>query len=317
MREIGATRKDSSGWKVVQQLRMVFVLLAMILVFSLLSPYFIKIKNIYSIGMTCSVIGIVCIGQALVLLTGMFDLSVGAIAGFVGMAVAYLTNAFGMYPIMLAAGILIGMLLGLVNGLLVAKGKVNALITTLGMMTILQGSTFLISNGYAIGVGLPEFKFLGTTRIFSIPLPILILIALYMVFYVILKFTVFGRYIYCIGGNRESARLSGIDIDAIQILVFVLAGALAAFGGVILASRLSSAQTSAGGDYAMNSIAACVLGGISLVGGEGNIWSALVGVVIIGVLQSGLIMINMPSYYQWIATGLVLILAVYFDARKK
>ena len=127
----------------------------------------------------------------------------------------------------------------------------------------------------------------------------------------------FGRYIYSIGGNAEAAKLSGINVDRIRILVYTLSGLLSAFGGIILASRLGAAQTTAGSQYPLNSIAACVLGGISIAGGEGVIFGALIGVAIIGVLQSGLIMINMPSYYQWIATGLVLLIAVYVDTMKK
>jgi ribose/xylose/arabinose/galactoside ABC-type transport system permease subunit len=263
------------------------------------------------------VIGIVCIGQSLALLTGSFDLSVGSIAGFSGIVVAQLTRAYGMYPLVLVLGIAIGAFIGLLNGLLIAKAKVNALITTLGMMTIFEGGTFLASRGFAVGVNTPEFRFLGTTHVFGVPLPILILVFLYVVFYLILRFTVFGRYVYSIGGNPEAARLSGINVDRIRILVFVIIGALAAFGGCLLASRLGSAQTTAGNMYPLNSIGACVLGGIAITGGVGNLFGALIGVAIIGVLKSGLIMINMPSYYQWVANGIVLILAVYLDTRRR
>ena len=138
-----------------------------------------------------------------------------------------------------------------------------------------------------------------------------------MIFFFVLRYTVFGRYIYSIGGNAEAAKLSGINVDKIRILVYMLSGMLSAFGGNILASRLGAAQTTAGSQYPLNSIAACVLGGISIAGGEGVIFGSLIGVAIIGVLQSGLIMINMPSYYQWIATGLVLLIAVYVDTMRK
>ncbi|MCP4397764.1 MAG: ABC transporter permease [bacterium] len=303
--------------KVLNDLRMLLVLIALIVLFSILSPYFLRLRNLYAIGLTISVIGIVCIGQSLVLLTGAFDLSVGSVAGFAGMVTAYLTKSYGSYPLMLLVGLGIGALIGLTNGLLVTKAKVNALITTLSMLTIFQGGTFLVSNGFAIGVNQKAFRFLGTTRIFSIPLPIIILLVLYAAFYVVLKYSVFGRYIYSIGGNPEAARLSGIDVDKIQIQVFMIGGMLSAFGGILLASRLGAAQTTAGSQYPLNSIAACVLGGISIAGGEGNVLGALVGVSIVGVMQAGLIMVGMPSYYQWIATGIVLIVAVYFDSRRK
>jgi ribose/xylose/arabinose/galactoside ABC-type transport system permease subunit len=140
---------------------------------------------------------------------------------------------------------------------------------------------------------------------------------LYALFYLVLKFSVFGRYVYSIGGNAEAARLSGINVDRMRILVYTLSGLLSGLGGIVLASRLGSAQVDAGSQYPINSIAACVLGGISIAGGEGVIWGSLIGVAIVGVLQSGLIMVGMPSYYQWIATGIVLLAAVYIDQLRK
>lgn len=312
-----ALRTKTSVSKIINNLRMLLVLVGLIIIFSILSPYFLSVRNLWAIGLTISVIGIVCIGQSIVLLTGDFDLSVGSVAGFCGIVVASLTKAYGMYPLMFIFGLGLGVLIGLINGLLVAKAKVNALITTLGMMTIFQGAIFLVSNGFAVGVNQPDFRFLGTTRLLSIPLPIIILVVLYLVFYLILKYSVYGRYVYSIGGNPEAARLSGINVDKLRVLTFMLVGGLSAFGGILLASRLGSAQTTAGSQYPLNSIGACVLGGIAITGGVGNIWGALIGVAIIGVLKSGLIMINMPSYYQWVANGLVLIIAVYVDTRRR
>ncbi len=303
--------------RVLNNLRMLFVLIGLVILFSILSPYFLTARNLMAIGLTISVIGIVCIGQSMVLMTGDFDLSVGSVAGFCGMVVAWLTKNYGLYIPMFLVGLAIGGLIGCINGLLVTKAKVNALITTLSMMTIFQGATFLVSNGFAVGVNQDDFRFLGTYRLAGIPMPIIILVVLYMIFFFILKYSVFGRYIYSIGGNPEAARLSGINVDKIKVLVFTFTGILSAFGGILLASRLGSAQTTAGSQYPLNSIAACVLGGIAIAGGEGNILGALIGVAIIGVLKSGLIMVNMPSYYQWIANGIVLIAAVYLDTRRK
>ncbi len=303
--------------RIFNNLRMLFVLIGLVILFSILSPYFLTGRNLTAIGLTISVIGIVCIGQSMVLMTGELDLSVGSVAGFCGMMVAWLTKNHGLYIPMFVVGLVLGGTIGLVNGLLVTKAKVNALITTLAMMTIFQGATFLVSNGFAVGVSRDDFRFLGTYRLLGIPMPIIILIVLYVIFFFIMKYSVFGRYIYSIGGNSEAARLSGINVDKIKVLVFSFTGVLSAFGGILLASRLGSAQTTAGSQYPLNSIAACVLGGIAIAGGEGNILGALIGVAIIGVLKSGLIMVNMPSYYQWIANGIVLIAAVYLDTRRK
>lgn len=301
----------------MNNLRMLFVLIGLVILFSILSPYFLTARNLTAIGLTISVIGIVCIGQSMVLMTGELDLSVGSVAGFCGMMVAWLTKNYGLYIPMFFVGLILGASIGLINGLLITKAKVNALITTLAMMTIFQGAIFLVSNGFAVGVNRDDFRFLGTFRLAGIPMPIIILIVLYGIFFVILKYAVFGRYIYSIGGNPEAARLSGINVEKIKIMVFTLSSTLSAFGGILLASRLGSAQTTAGSQYPLNSIAACVLGGIAIAGGEGNILGALIGVAIIGVLKSGLIMVNMPSYYQWIANGIVLIAAVYLDTRRK
>ena len=301
----------------LNQARMLIVLIVLLGIFSALSPYFLNLKNVFAIGLTISVIGIVCIGQSLILLTGAFDLSVGGIAGLSGMIVAILTKQYGNYWAWFFLGLAAGTAIGMLNGLFITKLKINALITTLSMMTILSGVVFLVSGGFAIGVNLSSFRFLGTTRVIGIPLPIIILVLLYAVFYVILRSTVFGRYVYSIGGNAEAARLSGINVDRMRILVYTLSGLLAGLGGIVLASRLGSAQVDAGSQYPINSIAACVLGGISIAGGEGNIWGSLIGVAIVGVLQSGLIMVGMPSYIQWIATGLILLAAVYLDQLRK
>lgn len=301
----------------LNQARMLIVLIVLLGVFSALSPYFLNVRNVFAIGLTISVIGIVCIGQSLILLTGAFDLSVGGIAGLSGMIVAILTKQYGNYWAWFFLGLAAGTAIGLLNGLFITKLKINALITTLSMMTILSGVVFLVSGGFAIGVNLPSFRFLGTTRVIGIPLPIIILVLLYAVAYVILRSSVFGRYVYSIGGNAEAARLSGINVDRMRILVYTLSGLLSGLGGIVLASRLGSAQVDAGSQYPINSIAACVLGGISIAGGEGNIWGALIGVAIVGVLQSGLIMVGMPSYIQWIATGLILLAAVYLDQLRK
>jgi ribose/xylose/arabinose/galactoside ABC-type transport system permease subunit len=303
--------------KIVNQLRMLLVLIGLVVVFAIFVPYFWSAKNFSAIGLTISVIGIVCIGQSFALLTGDFDLSVGSVASFCGIVVAILTKTYGMYPLMFVAGIALGALIGLVNGLLISKAKVNALITTLGMMTALQGGTWLVSNGFTVGVNTPQFRFLGTTLVAGIPLPVIILVVLYAVFYLVLRFTVFGRKVYSVGGNPEAARLSGINVDRVKILVFILLGVLSSFGGILLASRLGSANTQAGIQYPLNSIGACVLGGIAISGGVGNLFGALIGVAIIGVLGNGLIMAGIPSYWQWVANGFVLILAVYLDTRRR
>ncbi len=294
----------------INKLIMLIALVAVIIVFANLSPYFLSIKNFYAVGLTISIIGIICIGQTFCIITRGFDLSVGATAAFCGIMVAYWTNGGIPYVVSLLLALGLGALIGLVNGFLIAKAKINAFITTLSFMSIYTGFVYIVSKGYSIIVNKPGFNVLGTTRVYGMPLPIIILICLYIIFYIVLRHTVFGRYVYCIGGNPDAARIAGINVEKYQILVYMISGILASFGGVILASRMGAAQTTVGTSYALDSVAAVVLGGTALTGGQGNLLGTLIGVGIIGVLQNGLVMIDMPSYYQFVATGAVLLVAV-------
>jgi ribose/xylose/arabinose/galactoside ABC-type transport system permease subunit len=290
---------------------MLIVLVLTVITFSSLSPYFLTLKNLYAVGLTISVIGIVCVGQTLCILTRGFDLSVGFTAAFCGILVAYLTGNLNMpYQVCLFIGLATGGFVGIINGLLITKGKINALITTLATGYMLAGGVIILSKGYSIIVDKPEFIFLGTTKIYGIPLPLVILIILYGIFHIILSNTIFGRRLYCIGGNPDAARVAGINVEKSQMIVYIISGILSAFAGIVLASRMGAAQNSIGGSYAMESIAAAVLGGTVLAGGEGKMSGTFLGVVIIGILSNGLIMLGIDQAYRDIATGLVLVLAV-------
>jgi ribose/xylose/arabinose/galactoside ABC-type transport system permease subunit len=286
----------------------------LVILFSYLSPYFLSFKNFTAIGMTISVIGIVCIGQTLCILIRGFDLSVGATTALAGMIVASLVNSGFPYLISIVITLIACGFVGWANGFLITYGKINPLITTLAMMSVVTGAVFIISDGYAIFAKNTSFTVLGTNKLAGIPYPILILLFLYGLFYVLLNHSVFGRYLYCIGGNPEAARIAGINVRRMTVLVYTLSGALSGFAGIILASRLGAGQTSAGSSYALDSIAAVVLGGTSLVGGIGNILGSLFGVIIIGTLQNGLVMLDIKPYYQNVATGAVLLLAVYLQS---
>jgi len=297
-----------------QRSAVVLVLFSAILVFSLLSPYFFTLKNIYAVGLTVSVIGIICIGQTLCILIRGFDLSVGACSAFCGMLVAFFTAKLNFpYIIAVILGLIVGALIGLISGLLITKGRINPFITTMSMWFILAGAVFILSRGYAIVINTKEFIFLGTTKLFGIPLPLIILIILYIIFELVLQNSVFGRHVYVTGGNPQAAKIAGIDINNITLKVYMLSSTLAAFGGVILTSRMGSAQVTSGSSYPLGSIAAVVLGGTILTGGKGKLSGTIVGVLIIGILTNGLIMLGMSSAYRGIATGVVLLLAVLFQ----
>lgn len=290
---------------------MLIVLVIAVTVFASLSPYFLTLKNLYAVGLDISVIGIICVGQSICIITRGFDLSVGYIAAFSGILVAYLTQNIGMpYILSLVLGLCFGAFVGLVNGLLITKGKINALITTLATGFMLSGGVIILSKGYSIIVSNPQFIFLGTTKLYGIPIPLIMLLVLYIIFHIIMSNTVFGRRIYCIGGNPDAAKIAGINVENLQLVVYIISGILSAFAGIVLASRMGAAQNSIGGSYAMDSIAAAVLGGTLLIGGQGKMSGTFLGVVIIGILGNGLIMLGIDQSYRNIATGLVLLLAV-------
>lgn len=309
---LGNNKKKGSILQFVNQYIMVAILLVTIAIFSSLSPYFLTGKNLLAVGLTASVIGIVCIGQTMCILTGSFDMSVGYISSFSGMTVAYLVANLNIpYLLAFVIGILSGIFIGWINGILVTKGRINALIATLATGFVLAGCIFILSGGYSIIINDPAFIFLGTTKIFGIiPLPIVLIITLYIAYHIILKHTIFGRHVYCVGGNPEAAKIAGINVSKLRVKVYMLSGGLASLAGILLTSRMGAAQTTAGLSYPLNSIAAVVLGGTVLAGGEGKIYGTLIGVLIIGILENGLIMVGIHSAYRDIATGIVLICAV-------
>ena len=296
---------------VISSSMVLIALLGIIVFFGIMNQHFFAPNNFISIGQTLSVVGVICIGQSLCLLTGGFDLSVGYLCSFVGMVLAWLTKFTDTpYPVGVVFVLAIGLGCGTVHGLVITKLKVNAFITTLGFMTVYQGLVYIVSGGSHVLLNNAAFSFIGTKRVGGLPISIIILLTLFVVFFLVLRFTVFGRRVYCVGGNPKAARVSGINVDRITMNAYMLSGLMAAVAGIILTSRMGAAQITAGATYALDSVAGCILGGILLTGGKGNILYSLAGMAIIVILQNGLIMIQLPSYYQYVATGAVLIFAV-------
>lgn len=294
-----------------------YILLALLLVeliiFALLSPYFLTLKNIMSIGLNMSVLGIVAIGQTMCILTSDFDLSVGNTAALTGLMSAFFFQNMGIsYVISLIMAMIVAMLIGMINGLLITKVKISAFITTMATNFILGGMVVLISKGQAIIVSDRSFGVIGKTTLTGIkfPLPMLIVIVLFVCFAWFLKNTTFGRKLYCVGGNAQAARIAGINIHRIKILTYVLSSALSGFAGIILASRMNAAQISVGSTYGMESIAAAVLGGTALSGGTGTMIGTFIGVLVTSILSNGLTMIGVSQAWRDIATGLLLIFAI-------
>lgn len=295
---------------------------AIIVVFTLLCHYFgrnfLTITNIQNIITQSSIIAVIAIGASLVILTSGIDLCVGSMVGFVGIFAGLLIK--GGTPVWLAcfAAIVAGALAGLVNGVLVSYGKVPAFIATLGTMQILRGLALLINLGKPISRFPPELgKIMNAKVIGSMPVSVLYVFAFYILMIVVMSYTRFGRHIYAFGGNPNAAKLSGVRIKRVEMSAYILSGIFAAIGGIMLLSRLSYADPNAGSGYEMNAIAAAVIGGISLSGGRGKIGNTLVGALILGSLTCGLQILNVPTYYQTILTGMVIIGAVYVDKSRE
>lgn len=302
------------NYKTLNRVMLLVLLFAEIIIFSQMTPYFLKVTNVLSIGREIATLGIVAIGQTMCILLGGFDLSAGGIAAFTGIVIGYCaSDSFAGLPYMAAFAIsmAIALLVGLINGVLIAKVKINPFIATMSMNFILGGAVILVSKNPII-VNSDAFKFLGATTLGDIkfPLPIIILFVLYLLFSFILKYTVFGRNIYSTGGNIEAARIAGLNVDKIMILTYIVSAGLSGFAGIILSSRLATSNPNVGSSYAMESIAAAVLGGTALTGGEGNIWGAFLGVLVTGILSNGLVMIGVSQAWRDIATGIVLIFAI-------
>jgi ribose transport system permease protein len=284
-----------------------------------LSSDFLTVSNLFDVMRQVSINAIISFGMTLTILLGGIDLSVGSVLAVSSVMMA-LTMKAG-YPAGAATllGLLAGALMGAANGLVITKGRVAPFIATLGMMTLLRGVALVLSNGSPIsGFSGDFFSMLGGGYLAGlIPLPVVWMLVLFVLFWFLLSRTVFGRHVYATGGNAEAARLSGVKTDQVQILVYTLAGVMAAFAGIILTSRLDSAQPTAGAGYELDAITAVVLGGTSLAGGRGWIFGTLVGALLIGVLNNGLNLLGVSAFYQQVIKGAVILLAVLLDRTHK
>lgn len=312
-------KSNDNTQSIVQKIGPFIGLLLIIIVISIMSPSFLTINNIFNVLRQVSINALIAFGMTFVILTGGIDLSVGSILALTGAVTAGML-ASGMDPILaMGLGLLLGAILGAVNGIIIAKGKVAPFIATLATMTIYRGLTLVYTEGKPIS-GLGDslsFQLLGKGYFFGIPVPIVTMLLAFGVLYFILKKTTFGRRVYAVGGNEEASKLSGIRVDRIKIYVYALTGFLAALASLILTSRLNSAQPTAGNMFELDAIAAVVLGGTSLTGGRGWIVGTVIGALIIGVLNNGLNLIGVSSFFQQVVKGAVILIAVLLDRKKE
>ena len=285
--------------------------LAIIVYFAFAAPFFFTSTNAVNILSNVSVIGVVAIGQALVLIAGGFDLSVSGLVPLGGVMYTVAINDGLGIPEATAVAILLGVAVGVLNGFIITKVGINPLVTTLGMLSITGGLAFTISDGVTIPLENVDAAPLGE-EFAGMPLYVWTLIALSLVAFLVLRFTVYGRMLYALGGNREASRLAGMRVDLLTISVYAASGACAAFAGVMIVHQLLAGAPAVGGDAALESITAVILGGASLTGGAGGIPGTMIGVLIIGTIANGLALMQVPTFYQDIATGVLLLLAVTF-----
>ena len=311
--------------------RAFFALIAIVVVFSLLSPNYFTVGNFLTMATHVAIFGILAVGMLLVILNGGIDLSVGSTLGLSGVVAGFLMQGVvlqplgvELYPPVWVVAVLtcaLGAFVGLVNGVLIARFKVPAFVATLGVMYVARGAALLMTDGLTYNnlagraeLGNTGFDWLGFNRLFGVPIGVVVLAVIAIIGGIMLSRSAFGRWLYASGGNERAAELSGVPVKFVQVMVYVLSGICAAIAGLILSSQLTSAGPTAGNSYELTAIAAVVIGGAALTGGRGTVRGTLLGAFVIGFLSDGLVIIGISSYWQTVATGTVIVLAVLLNA---
>lgn len=322
-KDISVEKKNSSTlircWKKLKAYSVFWVLLAIIVVTSVIQPDFLNPGNLINIIRQTSINGILAVGMTFVILTGGIDLSVGAIIGIVAVVTAMCLQSGVPVPIAILLAIAMGAAVGLINGIGITKGQIAPFIMTLGIMTSLRGLTYYVSNGSpqdwrSSGV---DFMFLGQGTLLGVPVPVYIFLLVLLISFYILKYTVFGRNVYAIGDNREAARLSGVKVNRVELWVYILSGILSALSALVLISRLSTAEPTAGTGTELDAVAMTVIGGTSILGGAGGVGGTFVGAILLSVIANALNILNISPFIQQVVKGLIIIAAVLMELRNR
>lgn len=297
-------------------LQTISILIGMIVLLSILSPYFLQVRNLLNVVRQISLIAIIGMGVTMCIITTGIDLSSGSVLALAGVIAA--SFAQGQHPLIVAIliGLAAGAAAGFVNGSISALGGIPPFIATLGMMTAARGLALIYSDGRPITGLSGAFEFIGGGYFLGIPVPIYIMLLVAFISHILLKHTKFGKYVYAIGGNQQAAIVSGINVKKILIMVYTYAGTLAGLSGIILAARLSAGQPTAGVSYELDAIASAIIGGTSTVGGIGTIPGTIIGALIMGVLNNGLVLLNVSPYMQMVLKGVVIVGAVLLDKKR-
>lgn len=323
---VAQSRRSGSFLRRMFQSREAGVFLALVLLvvaMRFLTPYFWKTDNVFNVLRGMSTIGIMAIGQTMIIITGGIDLSVGSVLAASAMMAARMMFVGVPAWIAVLIGLSFGTLLGAVNGLIITKLRVNPFITTLGMLSIARGLAYLLASGLegTVASNVPfrdeTVNFLGNGYIGPVPVPVIEMVVLVVLFSLFLRYTVLGRQIYAVGSNEQAARLSGVPVNVVKFFVYTITGLLAAFSGILTAGLLGTSATNAGTGSELDVIAAVVIGGASLSGGEGTIIGSIIGAAIMAVLRNAFVLLRFPIYMQTISIGVVIIAAVAIDQLRR
>ena len=313
MQREGMNVDNRKIWLIARKYATMFILVIFLIAMAFLSDRFFTFKNLTNVGRQISLNAILALGMTLVIISGGIDLSVGGVCALGCCVCAKILNSTGSSLLAIAVVLLIGLAVGAFNGFVVSKTGIAPFIVTLSTVSIIRGITLVMTNASPMPISIAAFKFIGQGTLLGIPFPIYITLILAIITAFVMNKTVFGRYVYAIGGNERSAVVAGIQVKKVKISVYMVSGFLAAFTAIIYTSRLSSGVPSLGDGFEMDAITAAVIGGASLAGGQGHIWGTMIGAVIIGILNNALNLLNINSYFQDIVKGVVVLLAVLFD----
>ena len=292
-------------------------LLAMLIilgaVLSFVSPYFLTANNLLNIGRGIAVVGIVAVGETIVIIAGGFDLSVGSTMAAAGMAAGWLVTHGYPLPVAFGAALAIGVIVGLINGTIISYGRINPLIATLATLAIVRGLGYVVSGGRELVISNEAFLEFGVGKVLGVPFIVILLIATFLVFGWAMPRTLFGRYAYAIGSSAKAAQRSGVPVARWRLAYYATCGLLAAVAGLVFVARTGNAQPSAALGIELDVITAVILGGTSLSGGRGRLWGTFIGLLLLGVVNNGLILVGVPAFWQQVVKGGILLVAVLYD----
>lgn len=313
----GALRRFLARRGQDSSLGLLAILIVLAVVLSFVSPYFLTATNLLNIGRGIAIVGIVAVGETIVIISGGFDLSVGSTMAAAGMAAGWLVTQGVPLPLAFAAALLIGIVVGLLNGIIISYGRINPLIATLATLAIVRGLSYVISGGRELVISDPAFQAFGVGTLFGIPYIVILLVATFALVAWLMPRTRFGRYAYAIGSSATAAQRAGVPVKRWRLAFYVTSGLLSAVAGLVFVARTGNAQPSAALGIELDVITAVILGGTSLAGGRGKVWGTFIGLMLLGVVNNGLILAGVPAFWQQVVKGAILLIAVLYDELRR